>query len=86
MKIDIPLTLASFIETFVEHNTVVRIWVRDGNGRKLIPTEDGRQTCMEWEILNGTYHRPYADCYVLGVTDILCEHDREAVNIVIRAA
>lgn len=79
----IPLYL--FISSFVCHNTIVRLWkpCEDNHGHEMILTETGKETCMEWQILNGECHKKYADCYVVGVTDIVCEHDNEAVNIVI---
>lgn len=77
-------SLKQFIECFVCHNTLVRLWKKPcKGGRKMILTENGSQICMEWEILKGTVHKDYANCYVVGVTDILCEKDNEAVNIVI---
>ena len=82
-KVFLKMTLKTFINFFVCHNTLVRLW-KPYNGRhKMLLTENGKETCMEWQILNGKCHKKYADCYVIGVTDIVCEKDTEAVNIVI---
>ena len=77
------MTLRYFVDYLVCHNTLVRLWKPYKGGHKMLLTENGKEVCMEWQILNGECHKKYADCYVIGVTDIICEHDREAVNIVI---
>lgn len=79
------MPLRYFIGRFIIHNTVVRLWKprADIHGHEMLLTEDGKETCMEWQILNGQCHKKYVDCHVIGVTDIVCEHDGEVVNIVV---
>ena len=84
------MSLYDFIASFVEKNTLVRLWKKIERGNELIlmeeTQEDGtpRECCMEWQILsNQCSHAQYINCRVLGVTDIICDKDREAVNIVI---
>ena len=83
-------SLYEFISSFVQRNTLVRLWKKIERGNELIlmeeTQEDGtpRECCMEWQILsNQCSHAQYINCRVLGVTDIICDKDREAVNIVI---
>ena len=85
-------SLYEFISSFVQRNTLVRLWKEDEYAYtyKMIlmeeKHEDGtpRECCMEWEILsNRCSHAKYINCNVLGVTDIICDNNREAVNIVI---
>lgn len=84
-KGSLRLPLHLFISSFICRNTIVRLWkpCADNHGHEMLLTETGKETCMEWQILNGECHKKYTDCYVIGVTDIICEHCREAVNIVI---
>ena len=77
------MTLRYFIDNLICHNTLVRLWKPYKGGNKMLLTENGKEVCMEWQILNGECHKKYADCYVIGVTDIVCDHSPEAVNIVI---
>ena len=79
------LSLQSFISSFVCRNTIVWLWkpCEDNHGHEMILTETGKETCMEWEILKRKAHQRYANCPVIGVTDIVCEYTPEAVNIVI---
>lgn len=78
------IILRDFIELFVCKNTVVRLWTPHKCGHKMIVNSSGREVCMEWELLKGSVEQSkYNNCTVRGVTDILCETYREAVNIVI---
>ena len=77
------MTLSNFIKTYICPNTVLRLWVETHEGHRML-NRPGEEVCMEWSVLNGSsWAADYADWLVIGVTDILCETHREAVNIVI---
>ena len=72
-----------FIENFVEHNTLIRLWHkvpkdRRGQHEEVIP---GDKPMMEHKLIKSVY----ADSHVIGVTDIVYPHSHyaEAVNLVI---
>ena len=71
------MKLKEFIETFVEANTLIRLWTTvEGIGHEYVVGPH-----MEWEYLKSDY----VECDVVGVTDILVSDNyKEAVNIVIR--
>lgn len=78
------MTLKEFIEKFVCKNTVIRLWTEYKGGHKMIHNAD-EEVSMEWQALKGeSFQSAFLDREVIGVTDILCETHREAVNIVIR--
>lgn len=80
------MKLREFVERFVCCNTIIRLWTtcKNGHGYEMI-CEGEKEVGMEWQILNGkSFQSKYADREVVGVTDIICETDREAVNIVIK--
>lgn len=84
------MTLAEFIKTYVCHNTLIRLWIEDIvtddglKGHRMLHSGD-KEVCMEWEILGGScWAATYVDWLVIGVTDILCDTYKEAVNIVIQ--
>ncbi len=78
------MKLGEFIDKFVARNTLVRLWKpMDANrpyGDKIMLTQKG--CLMEWEIMKIPALAVTPD--VLFVTDIVCNKDREAVNIVVR--
>lgn len=79
------MTLREFIEKWVCKNTLIRLWVKEGSGHRMLTHPTGKEVDMEWTILDGSsWQAQYADYEVIGVTDILCETYREAVNIVIK--
>lgn len=78
------MTLKEFIEKFVCKNTIIRLWTRYKNGHKMIHCGDD-EVSMEWQTLKGeSFQSAYLDREVIGVTDIVCDINREAVNIVIK--
>lgn len=79
------MTLDLFIKSFVCHNTLIRLWVEDGVGHKMLVSDDGKEVGMEWQIIRGEgWQAKYSNHLVIGVTDIMCETHKEAVNIVIQ--
>lgn len=92
------ISLKEFISTYVCHNSMIRLWrfaPKDdgtvGTVTRMITEHDSRdandgdsEVGMEWELLKGMgWQAKFADCPVIGVTDILCDHYREAINIII---
>ena len=74
------MNLVDFIEKIILPNTIVRVWMPDSQGHKLI-----FGPMMEWEILkSGCFERDDSIFEVVGVTDILCDEYPEAVNVVIK--
>ena len=71
------MTLHDFIEKFIARNTMIRLWKNIDNTSRLMLTDE---TVMEWEALR---IKELSDIEVIYITDILCERDREAVNIVV---
>ena len=71
------MTLHDFIEKFIARNTMIRLWKNIDNSSRLMLTDE---TVMEWETLR---IKELSDIEVVCVTDIVCERDREAVNIVV---
>lgn len=78
------MKLKEFIEKFVCANTIVRLWKPIKGGHKMLGRDTDEHICMEWELLKGSvWQSNYLDCEVEGVTDIITDSCREAVNIVI---
>ncbi len=71
------MRLQEFIKTFVEPNSLVRLWWKVGNNYE--PLKDSLM--MEWEILLTD-----VDNVVVGLKDILVLDDgyKEAINIIIK--
>lgn len=78
------MTLREFIEKFVIHNSIVRLWYEIKSGYKMI--HDGeKEVSMDWEVLDGkSFLSKYLENIVVGVTDIVCDEYKEAVNIIIK--
>lgn len=84
------MKLKEFIENFVMHNTLVRLWILKNNEKHLVyevnlekpgGIDDLR---MEWQILKGDELTDrYLNWTVVGVSSILNEYYPEAVNIVL---
>ena len=70
------MKLHDFIEKFIARNTMIRLWKNVDNTTRLMLTDEA---VMEWEALRT---KELSDIEVICITDILCERDREAVNIV----
>lgn len=70
------MKLHDFIEKFIARNTMIRLWKNIDNSSRLMLTDEA---VMEWEALR---IKELSDIEVIYITDILCERDREAVNIV----
>lgn len=80
------LTLREFIEKFVCRNTLIRLWTPSTEHNGLTPIEGpgGVQLGMEWQVLDTRgWQHVFGDWLVVGVRDILCETNNEAVNIII---
>lgn len=71
------MTLHDFIEKFIARNTMIRLWKNIDNSSRLMLTDEA---VMEWEALR---IKELSDIEVICITDIVCERDREAVNIVV---
>lgn len=77
------MKLKEFIEKFICKNTIIRLWTPIKSGHKML-CEDDKEVCMEWELLKGSvWQSKYSDCDVIGVSDIVVDTYKEAVNIVI---
>ena len=70
------MTLHDFIEKFIARNTMIRLWKNIDSTSRLMLTDEA---VMEWETLR---INELSDIEVICITDILCERDKEAVNIV----
>ena len=84
------MTLKDFINRFVCKNTLVRLWKPVKGGHQMLYTIDvslaggTADVCMDWQLLSGgVWQSKYADNKVIGVTDIVVDTYREAVNIVV---
>lgn len=71
------MTLHDFIEKFIARNTMIRLWKNIDNSSRFMLTDEA---VMEWEALR---IKELSDIEVIYITDILCERDREAINIVV---
>ena len=81
------MKLKEFVEKFVCHNSIIRLWTPYENGHKLLCEDDESMVFMEWQLLKQgekLWQKRYLDNEVIGVTDIFCESYREAINIVIK--
>lgn len=79
------MKLKDFIQQFVCKNTIVRLWTPLKGGHYLLAKSEN-DVCMEWQIQNdGVWQSEYANHEVVGVTDIVVDTYKEAVNIVIKA-
>ncbi|MCM1214153.1 MAG: hypothetical protein NC548_06485 [Lachnospiraceae bacterium] len=93
------MTLREFIGHYVCKNTLIHLWKfvskydgTVGSMKQLLVNHEPQgendesfsDVGMEWQILDGSgWQAKYADCLVIGITDIITEHDREAINIII---
>lgn len=79
---DNKIMLYEFINTYIFKNTLIKLWRPVDLGKpydvKILLTD---HPLMEWEVNKIPLLR---SAYVYGITDIVCEKDQEAVNIVIR--
>ena len=71
------MKLHDFIEKFIARNTMIRLWKNIDSTSRLMLTDEA---VMEWETLR---IKELSDTEVICITDIVCERDREAVNIVV---
>ena len=71
------MKLHDFIEKFIARNTMIRLWKNIDNSSRLMLTDEA---VMEWDALR---IKELSDIEVICITDIVCERDREAVNIVV---
>ena len=71
------MKLHDFIEKFIARNTMIRLWKNIDNTLRLMLTDEA---VMEWEALR---IKELSNIEVIYITDILCERDREAINIVV---
>lgn len=79
------MRLDNFIEQFICHNSIIRLWKPHDGGCVLI-WDGEHETCMEWEVLqNKVYQSQFRDCLVIGVNDICNDTYKESINIVIDA-
>lgn len=71
------MTLHDFIKKYIARNTMIRLWKEVENYSHYMLTDDA---VMEWEALN---IEELSDVEVVCITDIVCERNKEAVNIVV---
>ena len=71
------MKLHDFIEKFISRNTMIRLWKNIDSTSRLMLTDEA---VMEWETLG---IKELSNVEVICITDIVCEIDREAVNIVV---
>ena len=71
------MKLHDFIEKFIARNTMIRLWKNIDSTSRLMLTDEA---VMEWETLR---IKELSNAEVICITDIVCERDREAVNIVV---
>lgn len=71
------MTLYDFIEKYIAKNTMIRLWKNIDSTSRMMLTDNA---VMEWEALK---IREISEAEVVCITDIVCERDKEAVNIVI---
>ena len=71
------MKLHDFIEKFIARNTTIRLWKNIDSTSRLMLTDEA---VMEWETLR---IKELSNAEVICITDIVCERDREAVNIVV---
>lgn len=77
------MNLREFIKKYVCKNTLIRLWTEYKGVHKMIYSRE-KEVSMEWETLSGiSFQSDYLDRKVIGVTDIVCDTYKEAVNIVI---
>lgn len=84
------MKLKEFIEEFVMHNTLVRLWVLKNKEKHLVYEVNSEKPGgiddlrMEWQILKGDELTDrYLNWTVIGVSSILNEYYPESVNIVL---
>ena len=74
------MSIPDFIEKFICPNSLIRIWIKDGNGHRLL-----FGPMMEWEVIKSRCFESNDSIFeVVGVTDILCDTYMEAINIVVK--
>lgn len=71
------MKLHDFIEKFIARNTMIRLCKNIDSTLRLMLTDEA---VMEWETLR---IKELSNVEVICITDIVCERDREAVNIVV---
>ena len=75
------MTLENFINEFIVHNTLIRLWYKDENSNFYVEADGIDKPKMEHELVKTKFKNKE----VIGITDILYERSPyiEAVNIVI---
>ena len=72
------LTLKSFIEKFVEPNTIIRLWKKVEGGHEQL---NNGKPLMEWKLILSKY----SNRKVSGITDIVVPDDHpEAINVILK--
>lgn len=71
------MTLHDFIKKYIARNAMIRLWKEIESYSHYMLTDDA---VMEWEALN---IKELSNVEVVHVTDIVCERNKEAVNIVV---
>ena len=78
------MKLKDFLEQFVRHNSLIRLWTTVTEKHTMIIGPNFEEVGMDWAIKNGTgWQSKLAERKVLYIADIFCENYREAINIVI---
>ena len=79
------MKLKDFIEKYICKNTLIRLWIPINKCQYKMIHDKEKEVSMEWQILQDeSFLSKYKDNEVIGITDILCETYKEAVNIVIK--
>lgn len=82
------LSLKEFVSKYTTHNSLIRLWTRLKDGYHAIVNSTDERVGRNWGIINGDgWQAKYADCEVVGVTDIwVCDDTKYStpINIVIK--
>ena len=79
------MKLRDFLELFVRHNSLIRLWTTVPEKHTMIVGPNGEEVGMDWGIKDRTgWQSAFSNREVFYIADILCENYREAINIVIK--
>ena len=74
------MKLKEFVDKYIEHNTMVRLWTKMSNGNLCMVEDNVNKVFMNHEIKN-TY---YKDWIFISVTNVLCRGGYlEATNLIV---
>jgi hypothetical protein len=77
------MKLREFINTYVNHNSIIRLWYPSVNYGHIMVIDDGSD--MDWKTYRGEgIYSEFLNHEVLYITSILTHRDQDAINIVIK--